>query len=198
MNHHVAGMGFLDHICQLDVIWRGAFDHQHMVIRANTISILRHLFHRAGLEHPVIVVIHPLTIGFLFVGFIPIGISHQLNQFQVHTHLRFQLILNAFEFIGIKALQINFIGFAGVTVLLEHFQHLGGDVFAFLFMEPRRFDFRINTDVLTGRMIQPLNKFNLFLEGMHTEVRFAHRETTRIALHFVTVFINIEAFGKFQ
>ena len=46
-------------------------------------------------------------------------------------------------------------------------------------------------------MVQTLNEFNLFLEGVDAEIRLAHRETPRIGLHLLTVF-NIKAFGEFQ
>ncbi len=46
-------------------------------------------------------------------------------------------------------------------------------------------------------MVQPLNKLNLVLEGMDPEVRFAHRETSRINLLLLAIF-NLKAFRELQ
>ncbi len=64
-------------------------------------------------------------------------------------------------------------------------------------VEPRRFDFRVDTDVFTGGVVQPLNKLYFLFESVNAEVRFAHRETSRIDLHLLAVF-DLKTFGKFQ
>ena len=94
-------------------------------------------------------------------------------------------------------MQENLILLAGVAVLFQYLQRLRGNVLPFLMVEPWGFDFRVDADVFTGGVVQSLNKLNLFLEGMDPEVRFAHRETSRIDLHLLAVF-NLEAFGELQ
>ncbi|SAS36279.1 Uncharacterised protein [Klebsiella pneumoniae] len=168
-----------------------------MVIRADAVRVLRNLRHRPWLEHPVIAVVHPLTIGLFLLGFIPVGIGDELHQIEIHPHLRLQLIFNAFELVGVKALQINLILLAGIAIFLQHLQCAGGNIFAFLVVEPRRFDFRVDTDVFAGGMVQPLDKLNLLFKGMNTEIGFAHRESTGIGLHVLTIF-RLKTFGKLQ
>ena len=94
-------------------------------------------------------------------------------------------------------MQENLILLAGVAVLFQYLQRLRGNVLPFLMVEPRRFDFRVDTDIFSCRVVQPLNKLDLLFEGMNTEVRLAHRETSRIDLYLLTVF-NLEALGKLQ
>ena len=54
-------------------------------------------------------------------------------------------------------------------------------------VEPRRFDFRVDTDVLPVEWFSP-DKLNLLFKGMNTEIGFAHRESTGIGLHVLTIF----------
>ncbi len=168
-----------------------------MVIRANTVGVLRNLRHRTRLEHPVVAVVHPFAICLFLLGFIPVGIGDELHQIEIHAHLRFQLIFDTFELVGVKALQINLILLAGVAIFLQHFQGTGSNIFAFLMVEPRRFDFRVDTDIFTRRMVQPLDKLNLFFKGMNAKIGFAHRETPRIGLDVLTIF-RLKTFGKLQ
>ena len=182
MDLHLAGMRLFHHRRQLHVTRRGAFCHQHVVIRSDAVSVLRNLLHRARLKHPVVVVVHPLPVRLFLLGFIPVGVGNQLHQIEIHPHLRLQLGFNALQLGGVKTLQVNFVLLAGVAVLLQDLQGFRGNILPFLMMEPRRFDFRVDTDIFTGRVVQPLNKLYLLLEGVNTEVRFAHRETSRIDL----------------
>ncbi len=168
-----------------------------MVIRPDAVGVLRNLLHRAWLKHPVVVIVHPLPVRLLLLGFVPVGIGNQLYQIEIHPHLRLQLGFNALQLGGVKTLQVNFVLLAGVAVLFQHLQRLRGNVLPFLMVEPRRFDLRVDADIFPGRVVQPLNKLNLLLEGMDPEVRFAHREAARIDLHLLAVF-NLEAFGKLQ
>ncbi len=168
-----------------------------MVIRPDAVGVLRNLLHRTRLKHPVVAVVHPLAVRLLLLGFIPVGIGNQLHQIEIHPHLRLQLGFDALQLGGVKTLQVDFVLLAGVAVLFEHLQRLRGNVFPFLMVEPWGFDFRVDADVFTGGVVQSLNKLNLFLEGMDPEVRFAHRETSRIDLHLLAVF-NLEAFGELQ
>ena len=46
-------------------------------------------------------------------------------------------------------------------------------------------------------MVQPLDKLNLLFKGMNTEIGFAHRESTGIGLHVLTIF-RLKTFGKLQ
>ena len=62
-------------------------------------------------------------------------------------------MLNTLELVGVKALQIHLILLAGVTIFLQHFQRAGGNILAFLMVEPRRFDFRVDANVFAGRMV---------------------------------------------
>ncbi len=168
-----------------------------MIIRTNAVGVLRNLRHGPRLEHPVIAVVHPLAVSLPLLGFIPVGIGDKLHQLEIHAHLRLQLMLNTLELVGVKALQIDLILLAGVAIFFQHFQRAGGNIFAFLMVEPRRFDFRVNTDVFAGGMIQPLDKLNLFFKGMNAEIGFAHRETPGIGLHILAIF-RLKAFGKRQ
>ncbi|MNE70887.1 hypothetical protein D3C80_1667120 [compost metagenome] len=144
-------MSVFDHISQHDLVRFGLlFDDQHVIVGPDAVGILGDLFHRARFEHPVVVIVDPLAVGLLLVGFVPIGVGNQLHQLQIHPHLGFQLILDAFQLVGIKTLQVDVVALAGVAVLLEDFQHLGGDVFSFLLMEPGGLDFRVEADVLAG------------------------------------------------
>ncbi len=168
-----------------------------MVIRPDAVGILRNLLHRARLKHPVVVVVHPLPVRLLLLGFVPVGIGNQLYQIEIHPHLRLQLGFDALQLRRIKTLQVNFVLLAGVAVLFQYLQRLRGNVLPFLMVEPRRFNFRVDTDIFPGRVVQSLNKLNLFLEGVNTEIRFAHREASRIDLHLLTV-LYLEALGKLQ
>ncbi len=197
MHLQLAGMGFFHHRRQLHVTRRRAFRHQHMVVRANAVSVLRDLRHRPRFEHPVIAVVHPLAVGLPLLGLIPVGIGDKLHQIEIHPHFRLQLLLDALELVGVKALQINLILLAGIAIFLQHVQRAGGNVLAFLMVEPRRFDLRVDADVFAGRMVQPLHKLNLLFKGMNTEIRFTHRETARISLHVLAIF-RLKPFGKLQ
>lgn len=55
-----------------------------------------------------------------------------------------------FELVEIEGLQINRIAFLGVAVFFQHCQRGAGDVFAFLVVQPRRFDFGINADAFAA------------------------------------------------
>ncbi|MNT30959.1 hypothetical protein D3C72_1667770 [compost metagenome] len=151
MHRQLVGMRFFHHVGQHHLARLGFFrHHQHVVVRSDAVGILGDLLHRARFEHPVIVVFHPFAVGFLLIGFLPLVVGDQLDQLQIHAHLRFQLGFNPFQFIGVKALQINVVTLAGITILLQHRQHFAGNILAFLLVEPRRFDFRVNTDVFAG------------------------------------------------
>ncbi|CXB01347.1 Uncharacterised protein [Salmonella enterica subsp. enterica serovar Typhi] len=153
MHYHLILMRVLHHSSQLDIPFRRTFRDQHVVIRTNTVRIFRHLLHSARLKHPVVVVIYPTTVRLFLLGFIPVGIRNKLNQIEIHPHFGFQFILNTFQLSDIKTLQIDIVLLADVTILLQHFQRFRGNIFPFLMMEPRCFNFRINTDIFTGRVI---------------------------------------------
>ncbi|MNI51889.1 hypothetical protein D3C73_1066340 [compost metagenome] len=153
MHRHLVLMRILHHPGQHDVAFLRLLIDQHVIVRANAIRVLSNLLHRARFKHPVIVVVNPTAVRFFLLGFIPVGIGNQLHQVEVHPHFGFQLILDALEFGHIKTLQIDLILFVAVAVLFQHFQRLRSNVLPFLVMEPRRFNFRIDTDVLTGGMI---------------------------------------------
>ena len=124
-----------------------------MVVRTNTVSVLGDLRHCPWFEHPVIAVVHPLAVSLPLLGLIPVGIGDKLHQIEIHPHFRLQLMLNTLELVGVKALQIHLILLAGVTIFLQHFQRAGGNILAFLMVEPRRFDFRVDADIFAGRMV---------------------------------------------
>ncbi len=150
MDLHLAGMRLFHHRRQLHVARCRALCHQHVVIRPDTVSVLRYLLHRARLKHPVVVVVYPLAVRLLLLGFIPVGVGNQLDQIEIHPHLRLQLGLDALELSGVKTLQVNLVLLAGVAVLLQHFQRFRGNVFPFLVVEPRRLDFRVDADIFPG------------------------------------------------
>ena len=56
-------------------------------------------------------------------------------------------MLNPLELVSIKALQIDLILLAGVPVFLQHLQDADGDILAFLMVEPRRLNFRVDSDI---------------------------------------------------
>ena len=153
MHYQFILLSILHHASEFDITRLRCLLNQHMVIRTNTICIFRHLFHGTRLKHPVVVVINPASIRLFLLRFIPVGIGNQLYQIEIHTHFGFQHILNTLQLISIKTLQINFVVLTGVTIFLQHFQRFCRNILPFLMMEPRRFDFWINTDIFPGRVI---------------------------------------------
>ena len=153
MHYQFILLSILHHASEFDITRLRCFLNQHMVIRPDTVGIFRHLFHSTRLKHPVVVVINPASIRLFLLRFIPVGIGNQLYQIEIHTHFGLQHILNTLQLISIKTLQINFVVLTGVTIFLQHFQRFCRNILPFLMMEPRRFDFRINTDIFPGRVI---------------------------------------------
>ena len=56
---------------------------------------------------------------------------------------------------------------------------------------------RVDTDVLAGALVEPLDHLDLFLEGMDLEARLPQRETGRIDRHLLAVH-QLERLGHAQ
>ncbi|CSB73456.1 Uncharacterised protein [Vibrio cholerae] len=72
------------------------------------------------------------------------------------------------------------------------------NIFAFVAVKPRCFDFRVDTNVVTERFIEPLNQLNFFCESRDSEIPFPKRETIRKTGDFIALRINIKPFRDTQ
>ena len=172
------------------------FVQQHIPSRADTIGVAGDFFHCAGFEHPIVIIIRPTPV-LARLRFAPIAIGHKLHQLHIHAHLRQQLGFDAFELVEIEGLQINRIAFLGVAVFFQHCQRGAGNVFAFLVVQPRRFDFGINADAFAAGFFQAAHKLQFFFKGVDFKRPLPQRKTIGIHRHLFAVF-GFEIFRHLQ
>ena len=129
--HLEAGrVGLFHHAGEDRLAGSARLGHHHGFPGTDSLGIGGDGLHGPRLEHPVVVIGGCLALGIVDHGLVPVGLGHQLHQLEIHAHGGHQLAVDALEFVGIEALQIDLVALAGVAVLLELVQHRPGDVLA--------------------------------------------------------------------